>query len=109
MNKRADEVHAAVIQGLAPLLFGPRWGRDLARALEVDDRLVRRWRSGERPAPEWAARKVLDLAEEHHLGLTAQIQLARGLLTGVTPRRNTSAPLDTSGASATCTAPILRT
>jgi hypothetical protein len=38
------------------------WQRPLARALSVDDRLVRRWVSGERPIPEWVQRRISELA-----------------------------------------------
>jgi hypothetical protein len=47
----------------ASVLFGPEWQRPIARTLgllhpeggrsTIDDRLVRRWASGERPIPDW--------------------------------------------------------
>lgn len=37
----------------ASLLYGALWQRPLSRSLCVDDRLVRRWASGERPIPPW--------------------------------------------------------
>jgi len=33
-------------------LFGPRWQTDLARALGVADRSMRRWVAGQNPVPE---------------------------------------------------------
>jgi DNA-binding transcriptional regulator YdaS (Cro superfamily) len=38
------------------LLYGSRWQSELARALDVNDRRVRQWMSGERPIPPgiWA-------------------------------------------------------
>jgi hypothetical protein len=32
-------------------LFGPQWQCAMARALHVNDRTVRRWKSGDRPIP----------------------------------------------------------
>lgn len=43
-----------------------RWSqRDLAAAIDYDDRLVRRWASGERPIPEHVA-KWLERAAAWH-------------------------------------------
>lgn len=35
------------------LLYGSDWQRPLSRALHVNDRLVRRWASGEKAIPSW--------------------------------------------------------
>ena len=55
-----DDLHKA-----GDLLAGQDWQRPLARLLgplhpngardSIDDRLVRRWASGERPIPSWVA------------------------------------------------------
>lgn len=42
----------------AALLLGERWQRPLARLLDVDDRLVRRWATGERPVPAWVLDRI---------------------------------------------------
>lgn len=42
----------------AALLLGEHWQRSLARLLEVDDRLVRRWATGERPVPPWVFQRL---------------------------------------------------
>lgn len=42
----------------ASLLHGERWQRPLARALSVDDRLVRRWAAGDRPIPAWVEERL---------------------------------------------------
>lgn len=48
---------------IATLLLGARWQRPLSRELDVDDRLVRRWASGERPIPEWVEPRLLEMVE----------------------------------------------
>lgn len=42
-------------------LYGPRWQSDLARALNVSDRTVRRWGAGQNeiPAGVWAELRTL--------------------------------------------------
>lgn len=32
-------------------LYGPRWQSEIARALDVDDRTIRRWVAGDSPIP----------------------------------------------------------
>ena len=39
------------LRSVGEAAFGPRWQRDLARALDTDERLVRRWVAGDRPLP----------------------------------------------------------
>jgi hypothetical protein len=39
------------LRNVGEAAFGPRWQRDLARALNTDERLVRRWVAGDRPLP----------------------------------------------------------
>lgn len=43
-------------------LYGVRWQSAFARRIRVDARTVRRWKSGERPVPEWVG-VILDLLE----------------------------------------------
>ena len=50
------------------LLLGDEWQRPLARALEIDDRLVRRWVAGERPIPDWVWPALGMLARERLAG-----------------------------------------
>ena len=42
-------------------LYGPRWQTDLARALDVSDRHMRRWVSGAAPIPEGVRADLLAL------------------------------------------------
>lgn len=58
----------------ATLLFGDQWQRPLARALgphfpggareSIDDRLVRRWASGDREIPEWVFAALTSIGKE---------------------------------------------
>lgn len=82
MSTPRAEVYAAVMEGLAPLLYGPTWQRELSRAIGVDPRLVRRWKARDRPTPEWVAERVLAMVEERWRLLDAQATLARSLLRG---------------------------
>lgn len=65
--------HRDLVVSASALLFGPEWQRTLARALgpfhpagareAIDDRLVRRWASGDREIPDWvipALTRMLD-------------------------------------------------
>lgn len=40
------------LEQIGSALYGPRWQSELARALGVNDRTVRRWVSGETPLPD---------------------------------------------------------
>lgn len=42
-------------------LFGPHWQTEIAEALKVNSRTVRRWISGEHPVPEDVTHDVLKL------------------------------------------------
>ena len=62
------------LSAAARLLYGDDWQRPLARGLgplhpdgardSIDDRLVRRWASGERPVPGWVRGAVVALLEQ---------------------------------------------
>ena len=43
------------------VLFGPRWQTDLARALGVSDRSMRRWANGANPLPDGLRAEILEL------------------------------------------------
>lgn len=45
-------------------LYGPRWRADLADALSVSERTVRRWAAGEWPVPSGARRDIRALLAE---------------------------------------------
>jgi hypothetical protein len=45
---------------LASLLLGERWQVPLARLVDRDERLVRRWTAGERPVPAWVLETLAD-------------------------------------------------
>lgn len=50
-------------------LYGARWQTEIARDLQVDDRTVRRWLSGERSIPPGLRRELLALLREHADGI----------------------------------------
>lgn len=64
-----------VVVEAASLLYGEDWQRPLARGLgpmhpdgareAIDDRLVRRWASGERPIPGWVGPALVHLLRRH--------------------------------------------
>lgn len=46
------------------VLFGPRWQTDLARALGVSDRTMRRWANGQNAVPDGLRAEILALFDE---------------------------------------------
>jgi len=71
------------------VLFGPEWQRPIARMLgplhpevgrgTIDDRLVRRWASGERPIPDWVIPALQRVIASRAAELSAMDgRLARG-------------------------------
>lgn len=59
----------------ASLLYGSHWQRPLSRALNINDRLVRRWASGEREIPSWAdsaMQRLLDERRDEVTGIDAK-------------------------------------
>jgi hypothetical protein len=67
-NQRRD-----ILVGAGSVLFGPEWQRAIARTLgrwhpdgarpSIDDRLVRRWATGERAIPNWVFRALGSIFE----------------------------------------------
>jgi DNA-binding transcriptional regulator YdaS (Cro superfamily) len=54
------------LRNVAEAVFGPRWQRELGRAIGTNDRTVRYWVSGERQLPA-------DLAERIDAAIISQI------------------------------------
>ena len=52
------------LTSIATAMFGPRWQRELERALGVDDRLVRRWAAGDVPIPDARTAQIRSLARD---------------------------------------------
>lgn len=50
-------------------LYGPRWQTDLARALGVADRTMRRWANGVNPIPAGIAEELLHLVRARQVEL----------------------------------------
>ena len=84
-----------MLERVGVVLCGPDWQRPMARLLgphhpdgardSIDDRLVRRWRSGERAVPEWVRGALLRLlnqaAKERRVEAPELEGLARSLET----------------------------
>lgn len=49
--------------------FGNTWQTDLAKALTVNNRTVRRWASGETPIPQNIKNELLDLIKAREIEL----------------------------------------
>lgn len=54
-------MRAADLRRIGAILYGDRWQTDLARALGVADRTVRRWAAGTHPIPEGLKADLLKL------------------------------------------------
>lgn len=52
------------LQKIGEALYGPRWQSELARDLDVNDRTVRRWASGESVPPETLEARLRALVSE---------------------------------------------
>jgi len=57
-------MNRADLERRAAALYGERWQTALARRVRVDARTMRRWKSGERPVPDWLD-AFLDLLERY--------------------------------------------
>lgn len=44
-------MRAEQLRAIGEAMYGPRWQSELARALGVTDRTIRRWAAGEWPVP----------------------------------------------------------
>lgn len=56
-------------------LYGPLWQNKLARELEINDRTVRRWASGENEISEWVPAQLMEIAQEQRAALDEAIHL----------------------------------
>ncbi|GJD87114.1 hypothetical protein BHAOGJBA_0614 [Methylobacterium hispanicum] len=77
-------ITVGLLTRIAARIYGPDWQRPLSRGLgplhpdgareAIDDRLVRRWASGERPIPAWvgpALIRLLDIRASKHTAAAA--------------------------------------
>jgi hypothetical protein len=89
MNAHASINRCELLASAGSLLFGSEWQRPLARVLgplhpegarnSIDDRLVRRWASGERPIPDWVIPAVRRVVTSHATDLNIMAgRLVRG-------------------------------
>jgi hypothetical protein len=77
---------AQLLRAVGECLYGPRWQTDIAATLDVSDRTVRRWASGDFPMPTtiWAdIARLLKAAQQAINGLVPEV-LAQAVLSGKT-------------------------
>lgn len=53
-----------ILRAYGEALFGPRWQSELARALDVNERTMRRWLAGDTPIPDGLADDLAKLKAE---------------------------------------------
>jgi len=86
--------HRDLLVSASELLFGPEWQRVIARRLgafhpdgpreAIDDRLVRRWTSGERPIPDWVISALISIADAGATDLSAMLGRLRSVHDAIT-------------------------
>jgi transcriptional regulator with XRE-family HTH domain len=69
----------AALEKIGPSLFGSAWQSDLARALGVTDRTVRRWFAGEHVMSRETWEEVAKLAGRRSSYLAATVTLAESI------------------------------
>lgn len=72
-----------LIVSVGEALFGSRWQSELARAIGVADRTVRRWVAGSHPVPAGVYAQMLEIMRDRRRAFP---QLARRLKTATTAR-----------------------
>ena len=58
---------ADLLREAGEALYGPLWQSELARALEVSDRTVRRWAAGDTGIPAGVWPEIRDLAQSRRV------------------------------------------
>jgi hypothetical protein len=97
--RRPDVMTNTLLQDVGVQLYGPRWQTDLSRAIDVSDRTMRRWISGEDNIPEGAWRDILGRLE----GRIAELEVTKRRLSGLLGSRSlktTLAPIPNGKARA---------
>lgn len=59
----------AILRQAGEALYGPHWQTALARALQVNDRTMRRWIAGDSPLPDGLNEELAALCRHHGRGL----------------------------------------
>lgn len=67
---------ATLLHETGEALFGPQWQSELARALAVSDRTVRRWAAGTHAPPHRVWADIARLAFERRAALSRLLPLA---------------------------------
>ena len=74
----------AELSATAGAMFGPKWGKPLARAIGRSPRAVRFWKTGDRPVPPAAAEKIRELANIGPVGMIVRAAV-RKVIADVAP------------------------
>jgi hypothetical protein len=74
-----------LIRAIGEACFGPRWQTDLADALQVSSRTVRRWASGADCPREGVWKDLAELARERRIKLDLIIARLSGATAGDEP------------------------
>ena len=59
----ALRVPAKLLREVGEAIFGPQWQRAMARALDINDRHIRKWASGEIATPTWLRQALIELID----------------------------------------------
>lgn len=62
------------LRAFGAALYGPHWQREIARALDVNERSVRRWAAGDFQPPATILPELLDLARARIVELETLIR-----------------------------------
>lgn len=68
-----------LLHAIGEALWGSRWQTDMAEALDVAPRTVRRWAAGDVPVPAGVWMDLLRLMQERAARLDDLTELAKGL------------------------------
>ena len=60
---------ASLFREAGEALFGPRWQSEMARALDISDRTVRRWDEGSYPVPPGAWADIRALLRDRRMAM----------------------------------------
>lgn len=72
-------MNSKLLREAGEALFGPQWQAELARSLDVADRTIRRWLSGEFNIPAEVGKELSRLLKDHGLAIAAvRRKLPRG-------------------------------
>jgi hypothetical protein len=84
LDGRLDPLPADLVAAVGEALFGRDWVAPLARALNVADRTVHRWKAGDARATPRIAPELLQLLDERAAAITAARKRLRAIASQAT-------------------------